>query len=135
MRRISKIIMHCSASDNPLHDDISVIRQWHLERGFVDVGYHYFIKIDGSIQLGRPIYKAGAHARHHNSYTVGICVHGIKEFALEQIETALKLCHNQIMIYGLEVEDVIGHNELPNVNKICPGIDMNIFREKLRSIK
>ena len=43
-REVDRVFLHCSASPNPAHDDINVIRDWHLERGWNDVGYHFFIK-------------------------------------------------------------------------------------------
>jgi hypothetical protein len=29
-RPVSRVFIHCSASDNPDHDKVSVIRDWHL---------------------------------------------------------------------------------------------------------
>lgn len=50
MRKINKILMHCSATKEGVHFDINNIRDWHLKRGFKDVGYHYVILLDGTIQ-------------------------------------------------------------------------------------
>ena len=52
-RHVSRVFLHCSASDNPKHDKISVIRKWHLDKGWSDVGYHYFIRKDGTVEEGR----------------------------------------------------------------------------------
>lgn len=30
MRNINKIIIHCSDTDNPKHNNIEVIRGWHI---------------------------------------------------------------------------------------------------------
>ena len=44
MRTLKRIIVHHSASDNPNHDDIEVIRNWHVnENGWADVGYHFLL--------------------------------------------------------------------------------------------
>lgn len=59
-RPVSRVFIHCSASDNPDHDSVAVIRNWHLENGWSDIGYHYFIRKDGVIQEGRPIEQAPA---------------------------------------------------------------------------
>jgi len=46
-----KITVHHSASK-----DVSVdtIRQWHLKRGFVDVGYAWIVRKNGDLEYGRP---------------------------------------------------------------------------------
>ena len=87
MRKINKIIVHCSDSDIESHNDISVVEDWHKERGFKTVGYHYFIKNDGSIQLGRPLEEIGAHCLNHNSDSIGICLAGRKNFSWQQFFT------------------------------------------------
>ena len=39
-------------------------------------GYHYVIKRDGQIELGRPIEKIGAHVKGYNKSSIGICYCG-----------------------------------------------------------
>ncbi len=73
-RRIDEIIIHCSAT--PAGRDVRVadIRRWHVEeRGWRDVGYHFVVCLDGRIERGRPLWKAGAHCMGHNSHSVGVC--------------------------------------------------------------
>ena len=44
-RHVDRVFLHCSASDDPDHDDIATIRSWHVDgNGWSDVGYHYFIR-------------------------------------------------------------------------------------------
>lgn len=74
MRKINKVILHCSDSDYANHDDIKVIKEWHLARKFNDVGYHYFIRKDGLIQKGRDITIIGAHCKGQNKSSIGICL-------------------------------------------------------------
>lgn len=77
MRYIDKIILHCSATRENQSFDISDIRRWHIEdNGWEDVGYHYYIKFDGTIQKGRDIEKVGAHCKGHNKHSIGICLEG-----------------------------------------------------------
>jgi len=52
------------------------IRQWHKLRGWSDIGYHYVIRRDGRIELGRPIEQVGAHVKGHNSDSIGVCMVG-----------------------------------------------------------
>ena len=76
MRKINEIVIHCSATKDNQNISIETIRNWHLDRGFRDVGYHFYIRRDGTIENGRLISKKGAHVAYHNSDTIGICYEG-----------------------------------------------------------
>jgi N-acetyl-anhydromuramyl-L-alanine amidase AmpD len=118
--------MHCSASDHPEHDDISVIRSWHLDRGFHDVGYHYYIKKNGEIQTGRNLEIVGAHCAGFNSESVGICLGGEKEFTEEQFQSAAKVID---ILYSLIPTIKKKYGILPhrffNLKKTCPNYELS----------
>ena len=76
MRRIDEIIIHCSDSPEGRNDKAEDIRKWHKARGFNDIGYHFVIDLDGTIEPGRPIEQAGAHCTGHNRNSIGICYIG-----------------------------------------------------------
>lgn len=76
MRRIDEIIIHCSDSPEGRNDKAEDIRKWHKQRGFSDIGYHYVIDLDGTVEQGRPIEQAGAHCTGHNRNSIGICYIG-----------------------------------------------------------
>lgn len=76
MRRIDEIIIHCSDSPEGRNDKAEDIRKWHKQRGFSDIGYHYVIDLDGTVEKGRPIEQAGAHCTGHNRNSIGICYIG-----------------------------------------------------------
>ena len=76
MREINKIVIHCSATPPDMYVDKAMIDRWHKERGWSGCGYHYVIKRDGQIELGRPIEKIGAHVKGHNKTSIGICYCG-----------------------------------------------------------
>lgn len=76
-RRITGVIVHCSAT--PAGRDVTVadIRRWHKgERGFADIGYHFVVRLDGRVECGRPLAQPGAHCRGHNGSSVGVCYVG-----------------------------------------------------------
>lgn len=75
-RNIKEIIIHCSATPEGKDFTVSQIRQWHLQRGFKDIGYHYVIYRDGSIHSGRAENIVGAHCTGHNSISIGVCYIG-----------------------------------------------------------
>ena len=61
MRKITEIIIHCSATIEGKDYTVADIDRWHRARGFRKIGYHYVIYRDGSIHAGRPISETGAH--------------------------------------------------------------------------
>ena len=109
-RRVDRVFLHCSASDDPDHDDIDTIRRWHVdERGWSDVGYHYFIRSDGTLQEGRPLERIPAAQAGHNAGTVAICLHGLAEesFTDDQLRTLTALareideaCSGRVTFHG-----------------------------------
>lgn len=75
-RIIKELIVHCSATPEGKDYSVDTIRQWHLQRGFSDIGYHYVIYRDGSIHIGRDESIIGAHCTGHNTNSIGVCYIG-----------------------------------------------------------
>ena len=75
-RTINEIIVHGSATPERKDYTLDTIRQWHLQRGFSDIGYHYIIHLDGKVEEGRDVNIVGAHCSGHNSKSIGICYIG-----------------------------------------------------------
>lgn len=75
-RNIKELIVHCSATPEGKDYSVDTIRQWHLQRGFSDIGYHYVIYRDGSIHIGRDESIIGAHCTGHNTNSIGVCYIG-----------------------------------------------------------
>lgn len=75
-RPIAGIVVHCSATPEGRDVAAATIRTWHLAKGWADIGYHFVIRLDGTIEAGRPLAKAGAHVEGHNARTIGICYVG-----------------------------------------------------------
>lgn len=122
-RPVSRVFLHCSASDNPMHDDISVMRKWHVEgNGWSDVGYHAFIKKDGTLQMGRPLERTPAAQKGHNLGTIAICCHGldVKKFTDKQRETLYRYCTEINNAYNKSLT-FHGHCEVSL--KSCPVFD------------
>ena len=70
MRKIDKLIVHCSATQEGRNLDAAEINRWHLKRGWKGIGYHYVVLLDGTIEYGRNIYEQGAHVKNHNKISV-----------------------------------------------------------------
>ena len=69
----NKVILHHALSN---FCSIYDIHQWHLERGFIGCGYHFFIRKTGKIYRGRKLEWNGAHCTGQNNKSVGVCVEG-----------------------------------------------------------
>lgn len=70
------ITLHCSATKEGVDIDASSIDAWHRRKGWTGIGYHYVIKLDGTVQVGRPLKKTGAHVKGYNQGNIGICYVG-----------------------------------------------------------
>jgi N-acetylmuramoyl-L-alanine amidase len=132
---INKIVIHVSDSPDTMDIGAKEIRKWHTDpkpkgNGWSDIGYHYVVRRNGHIELGRLHTVTGAHVAGHNTGSLGICWVGRDKITTEQMDTLVKLAKNLIAAYNLTVKDVVGHKEL-NAGKSCPNLDMNQFRSKL----
>jgi len=122
-RFIDRVFIHCSATDNPDHDSIDVLRHWHVDgNGWSDVGYHYLINADGNLELGRDLERSPAAQRGNNTGSVAICLHGLSEdlFTEDQYNTLAELCDS----INIELKGKVtfhGHCEVSH--KSCPVFD------------
>jgi len=121
-RQIDRVFIHCSASPNPNHGDVEIIRAWHHQRGWNDIGYHYFIPFGGELQIGRSLEKTPATQKGYNTGTIAICLHGLYKhnFTLNQYETLQKLCKKIHLAYDGNIT-FHGHCEVSS--KACPVFD------------
>ena len=76
IRLILFIIIHCSAVRTYQTSSAEQIDQWHRNRGWQCIGYHYVVRRDGTIESGRPESMIGAHCLHYNRHSIGICYEG-----------------------------------------------------------
>ena len=82
MRNINEIVVHCTAtrpdwwSDRSTEEKTREVRQWHLDRGWKDIGYHWLIDRDGTVVKGRDESVVGAHVKDHNANSIGVSLFG-----------------------------------------------------------
>ncbi len=133
MREISKIIVHCSATKPSMLIGAYEIRHWHKDRGWADIGYHYVIKRDGEVEKGRNIAVIGAHAKGHNTNSIGVClVGGIDGEGKADDNYTLKQYNSLIELIGFlkltfDITDVFGHRDIKGVTKSCPCFDVRAW--------
>ena len=127
MRKIKEIIVHCSASKPKVDIGAAEIRRMHIkDNGWADIGYHYVIRLDGTVEKGRAEYRQGAHCYGHNRHSIGVCyVGGVSQNGEntdtrtpQQKESLRKLLDELCSRYHCEIH---GHNEYSH--KDCPCFD------------
>ena len=129
MRALDTIIVHYSATPAKRPVTVEEIRRWHKARKppFKDIGYHFVVQRDGTVETGRPLAKVGAHVTGHNKRTVGVCYvgglvngKGADTRTPKQREAVYRLCRDLIAAYG--PMKVLGHRDLGATE--CPGYDV-----------
>lgn len=131
---IRHIVLHYSATYPDQDLDVDDIRKMHKARGFNDVGYHYIIKRDGTVQKGRADSVVGAHVAGHNTGSLGICCIGGIERATgpnvgvdnrtQAQKDATVLLVNDLLRKHPNAK-VVGHRDLKPTQ--CPGFDVKTW--------
>lgn len=132
MRKIDKIIVHCSATPEGRNFTVKQIDAWHRQRGFNGIGYHFVIYLDGSVNVGRPLTKAGAHCKGQNAHSIGVCyIGGLAANGKTPKDTRTDAQKSSLVKLITELRQqfpnasVHGHREF--ANKACPCF--NAFEE------
>lgn len=122
---IQYLIIHCSATAEGRDFRAKDIDAWHRNQGWVEIGYHYVIDLDGTVEKGRVESKAGAHCFGYNNKSLGICYIGglakdgktpkdtrtdVQKVALIKLLKELKAKYPKAKI--------VGHNQF--AKKACP---------------
>lgn len=117
-RNTKRIIIHHSAGNDV---PAATIHQWHRQRNWAGIGYHFVIRQNGSIETGRPENTIGAHAGKANNDSIGICLTGNFETSLPagaQITSLVGLIRHLQGKYGAGLS-ISGHSD--HMATACPG--------------
>lgn len=145
MRKITSLILHCSATPEGKDYTVADIDRWHKARGFkspsgIHVGYHFIVYRDGTVMQGRPVEEVGAHAgSEHNPHSIGICYIGglykdgkAKDTRTpQQKDSLLDLCFLFLQHYNLTPDAIHCHNEF--ANKACPSFSRDTFIQEFNA--
>jgi N-acetylmuramoyl-L-alanine amidase len=142
-RPITEVVVHWAGTY--LNQDLGAedIHQWHKQKGWSGIGYHYIMRRDGRLQRGRPIGKTGAHAgdNGHNKYSIGIsfiagynCPTGTKNS--NKFISADSITPEQMKTFEMFMSSfyhvwpggqAYGHVDTDNKGKIDPGFDVQEY--------
>lgn len=129
-RRITEIIVHCTATPDGRDVSVDTIRGWHIGQGWKDIGYHWVVGLDGVPRPGRPEAQVGSHVAGHNTGTLGVVyVGGVAAVAKTPKDTRtvaqraglLTIVRALIARYPT-ITKVTGHNQY--AAKACPSFDV-----------
>lgn len=124
----SDIILHHAASSG----SVEAIHNYHRDtRGWDGIGYHYYIRKDGTVWRGRPEDTIGAHTIGHNYSSIGVCFEGnfeVDTMPAAQLAAGRELLADLLSRYpGISIS---GHRD--NDTTACPGDN---FPEELINYK
>jgi N-acetyl-anhydromuramyl-L-alanine amidase AmpD len=134
---VKLLIIHCSATrcDRPFSVE-SLIATGKARFG--QPSYHYYIRRNGTIVPILPENVRGAHARHYNSCSLGICYEGGLDEKGHPADTRTEA--QKAAMYALLKElteeyptaRIMGHCELPYVVKSCPCFQASTYYASLQ---
>lgn len=112
-----RIILHHAAA---VTCTAQQIHQWHLANGWSGIGYHFFVRKDGSVYRGRPEDTVGAHAGNNNYDSIGVCFEG--SFDKEDMGNTQKRAGMELVAYLKEKYGITRVQKHSDVNATgCPG--------------
>lgn len=139
----TRLVIHCTATRAGNFVDASTVDRWHRDLGWAGIGYHYLIRLDGTIEAGRPINAVGSHVSGFNSNSISICyVGGLdkqgqpKDTRTPEQKASMKLLRKSLLATYRTIVDTCGHRDLsPDKNgdgvvephewlKACPCWDV-----------
>lgn len=117
-RKIDLIVVHCSATRINQDFPVEALEACHKARGFHSIGYHYYITKDGVVYPCRPESEEGAHARHYNAHSIGICYEGglDEKGKPADTRTPAQKASLEDLLYSLVLDypdaEILGHRDL-----------------------
>lgn len=126
--RTDYIAVHCSATGEKTDIGAADIDRWHRKQGWDCIGYHYVIRRNGTLEVGRDEKKIGSHVSEYNAVSVGVCLVGgvdandvkkaVNNYTPAQFATLKKLLIELRTRYPKAI--IQGHRDFPKVAKACP---------------
>ena len=124
------LILHCSATRRNQDYSVEQLMRDHKKRGFRNIGYHFYIRKDGTITQHRKLLEVGAHCRPYNRCSIGICYEGGLDEHGKPCDTRTEAQTERIieLLYKLHKlfpkAEIVGHHDLPGTTpKACPCLD------------
>lgn len=129
-KEVKFLIIHCSATRCDQDYTVERMRKDHQARGFRDIGYHFYVRKDGTISQHRKLLEVGAHCKPYNRCSIGICYEGgLNQFGIPA-NTLTEIQEECLEALLIRLHDffpnakIVGHRDLPKVApKACPCLN------------
>lgn len=111
-----RCVLHHAVMDGTVEN----VHNVHRNNGWSGIGYHFYVRKDGSIYRGRPEWAIGAHASGANYNSIGICAEG--NFEIEEMTDAQKQSIKNLVAYlkkKYSFDIVQRHSDVGST--ACPG--------------
>ncbi len=122
MREIDCILVHCDDNSNPKWG-LKELEILHKGKGYLEIGYHFWIDFDGEIHKTRPVWMKGAHEETKNATSIGICLHGRHVFTAAQMASLEELLIDLCKKYDIPAKHIFPHNQF-DTDRTCPNFDI-----------
>ncbi len=127
MKKVEGIGLHHSGVT--VLQSVEVIHNYHKGKGWAGIGYHYYVRKDGSIYRGRPESMAGSHCNGINSISIGICAEGnFSEETMSNVQKQALLELVKDIKSRYDIKWVRGHKEILSTS--CPGTNFPLEEVK-----
>jgi N-acetylmuramoyl-L-alanine amidase len=135
------LVWHYTATYEDQNIGAREIDAMHKARGWSGIGYHMVVRLDGTVENGRPLTRTGSHVGGQNTGKLG-CVYigGLKRAtgpnigfdtrtdAQKRAMTALTL---DMLTRYPTIQRVVGHMDLAATQ--CPGFDVRAWWGTVKS--
>ena len=124
------LVLHCSATRCDSDYPPKQMLRDHKIRGFRTIGYHFYVRKDGSLSQHRKLLEVGAHCRPYNRCSIGICYEGgldeegrpANTLTEPQFQTLTELFERLVVLFPDAM--IMGHRDMrSSTPKECPCLD------------
>ena len=127
---VKYIVLHCSATRCNCDYTVEQMLRDHKARGFRTIGYHFYIRRDGSVTQHRKLLEVGAHCRPWNRCSIGICYEGGLDEQGHPADTRTSEQTEQMILLLMRLVKLFpdvrirGHKDMRgSIPKACPCFD------------
>lgn len=110
---------------------VNSIHDYHIDKGWSGIGYHYFVDKEGNIFKGRPENAVGAHCPPKNFSSISIAVEGTymtETMPDKQKKAVVKLSKD--ILKRCDINTIGGHGDFYKTD--CPGTNFPL--QELKSL-
>ena len=134
-RTITDIVIHCTATRAWQDYSADDIRRMHKARGWADIGYHYVVRLDGTIEPGRDVDKIGAHVSGHNANSIGVVYVGGLDNQGKAKDTRTENQKNALLNLLLDLRQLYPNARISGHRDFSPDLNGNGTIEPCEWIK